>query len=149
MSPDIRAALRRQLKRDEGTGPTKDGLMLPYRCSAGALTIGYGHNLDASGIKPRFAEYLLDDDIDEVIKALVIALPWIEALDPVRQAALVNMAFNLGVPRLLKFELMLAALRVKDYELASVQALESTWAEQVKGRALRLADQLLRGEFTW
>jgi lysozyme len=58
-------------------------------------------------------------------------------------------AFNLGVPRLLKFELMLAALRVHDYELASVQALESTWAEQVKGRALRLADQFLRGEFVW
>jgi lysozyme len=149
MSPDIRSQLRRQLKRDEGTGPTKDGLMLPYRCSAGFLTIGYGHNLDANGLKPKFADYLLDDDIDDVVKELVIALPWIEALDPVRQAALVNMAFNLGVPRLLKFELMLAALRVHDYELASVQALESTWAEQVKGRALRLADQFLRGEFVW
>jgi hypothetical protein len=40
-------------------------------------------------------------------------------------------------------------LRVHDYELTAVQALESNWAEQVKGRALRLADQLLRGEFVW
>jgi lysozyme len=145
MTPDVRAQLRRQLKRDEGTGPTKNGVMLPYRCASGFLTIGYGHNLDANGIKPRFADYLLDDDIDDVIRELVIALPWIEALDPVRQAALVNMAFNLGVPRLLKFEQMLAALKAHDYERASVEALESTWAEQVKGRALRLADQLLRG----
>ena len=31
----------------------------PYRCSAGALTIGYGHNLDARGISKEVAELLL------------------------------------------------------------------------------------------
>jgi lysozyme len=149
MTPDVRAQLRRQLKRDEGTGPTKDGIMLPYKCPAGFLTIGYGHNLDANGLKPKFAEYLLDDDIDDVGKELIAKLPWLETVDDTRRAVVIAMAFNMGVQRLMSFDRMLEALRRHDYETASVEMLDSLWAQQVKGRSLRLAGQMLRGEFQW
>ena len=36
-----------QLMRHEGAKRAPDGTHVAYRCPAGALTIGYGHNLDA------------------------------------------------------------------------------------------------------
>ena len=53
---------------------------------------------------------------------------------------MVNMVFNLGMPRLKKFKKMLAAIEAGDGEQAYVQALDSKWADQVKGRATRIAE---------
>lgn len=147
MTPDARVSLRQQLKRDEGTGMQKNGRFLPYVCPAGKITIGFGHNLDDNGLTPRLVELLLDDDIDDAIRELVVALSWIEVIDPVRQAVLVNMAFNMGVPKLLKFTRMLAALKAKDYETAAIEMLTSKWAAQVGNRSLRLAEQMRSGKF--
>ena len=47
-----------QLKTDEGLR------LKPYHCTAGALTIGYGRNLDAVGITEAEADILLKADID-------------------------------------------------------------------------------------
>jgi lysozyme len=56
------------------------------------------------------------------------------------------MAFNLGIPRLKLFKNMWSAIHRKDYERASVEMLDSKWAEQVKGRATRLSDIMRTGE---
>ena len=50
--------LAARVRRNEGLS------YLPYRCSAGALTIGYGHNLDARGIDIEVAELLLKQDLE-------------------------------------------------------------------------------------
>ena len=43
-----------------------EGLSLkPYRCPAGKLTIGYGHNLEANGISEEIANQLLHEDLDK------------------------------------------------------------------------------------
>ena len=43
-----------------------EGLRLkPYKCTSGALTIGYGRNLDARGITEAEAEMMLSHDIDD------------------------------------------------------------------------------------
>jgi lysozyme len=147
MTPDARIALRQQLKRDEGTGITKNGHFMPYPCTSGKTTIGFGHNLQDNGLKSRFVEMILDDDIEDAFTDLVTRCPWVEVLDPARQAVLVNMMFNLGAPRLMGFRRMLKALHAKDYEGAAVEMLASSWAEQVGDRALRLADQLRTGHW--
>ena len=147
MTPDARVALRHQLKRDEGTGITKSGHFMPYTDTRGKTTIGWGHNLTDNGLKPRFVEMLLDDDIEDVFTELSIRLPWVETLDAVRQCALINMGFNLGLPRLMGFRKMLKALQAGQYEQAAIEMLTSSWAEQVGDRALRLADQIRTGHF--
>ncbi len=53
-----------------------------------------------------------------------------------------NMCFNLGWPRLSSFKKMLAALQVKDYETAAREALNVRWAQQVGGRAQRIAHMI-------
>ena len=40
-----------RLMRHEGAKRAPDGSHVAYRCPAGALTIGYGHNLDANPIE--------------------------------------------------------------------------------------------------
>ncbi|MES2958118.1 MAG: glycoside hydrolase family protein [Pseudomonadota bacterium] len=145
MTPDQRIALRNQLKRDEGSGITKNGHFMPYTCTSGKLTIGWGHNITDNGIKPKFADLILDDDMDDAAREMVTRWPWTEALDPARQSVLINMLFNIGGARLNGFRKMLMALQKKDYEGAAVEMLASAWAEQVGDRSLRLAEQMRRG----
>ena len=111
-----------------------------YRCSAGKQTIGYGWNIEDQPISRLSAQMILADQIDSVTGELNDALPWWETLPDAAKLGLANMAFNLGLTRLLKFKKMLAALEAHDFGLAALEALESKWARQVGSRALRIAD---------
>lgn len=119
----------------------------PYRCTAGKLTIGVGFNLDDVGLYPEEIDFILDNRIRLLRKSLVAALPWAVDLDEVRQAVLLDMAYNLGIEGLLKFKRTLGSIERKEYKLASQQMLESLWARQVKGRATRLAKMMETGEW--
>lgn len=145
----------RQLMRDEGTQRAPDGSHVAYRCPAGALTIGYGHNLDAnpieglgalSCISEARARKILTADAAAFAAALDEEMPWWRELDEPRQAVLLNMAFNLG-PGLLKFKNTLRAVREMRWKDARDGMLASKWAGQVGRRASRLAEQMLKG--TW
>lgn len=127
-----------QLKRDEGLR------LKPYTDTVGKVTIGYGRNLSDVGILPGEAEVMLKNDVEKVRHNLM-AFSWYLNLDSVRQAAVENMAFNLGVVGLLHFPHLLQALDTQDWERASREALDSKWATQVGDRAQRIAKQLETG----
>ncbi len=137
-----------QLKRHEGLR------LVPYRCPAGFLTVGYGHNIDANpvpnlGPDDRISEVeagkILELDMRSCGMALDRALPDWRALSEPRQAVLLNMAVNLGVRGLLGFRKAVAAIRAGDFETASREMLNSKWSRDVKGRALELAEQMRSG----
>jgi lysozyme len=138
-------ALIADLKRDEGRRLTA------YADTKGVWTCGYGH----AGVSPGTvwtlaeADAQLDADIARTTRELDLNLPWWRTLDEVRQDALANMAFNLGVGGLLGFRHMLAALETGDYRAASAAMLLSNWAEDppegVGPRALRLAAMIRSG----
>lgn len=119
-----------------------------YDCPAGFKTIGYGRNLEASGvgISEQEAAYLLGNDIERLENGLAQRFPWFSALGKVRQAALIDMAYNLGLGGLAKFKNMVAAMAVCDYETAAAEMLDSRWAAQVGGRAKRLSEMIRTGE---
>lgn len=139
MSPYDPVALRADLIRDEGEH------FKPYRCTAGKLTIGVGRNLDDVGITQAESRFMLETNIAQVVEQFDQALPWWRSLSEARQRALLNMGFNLGLPRLLGFKRMLAALQQGDYRTAALQALDSTWAKQVGERAQRIAALIREG----
>jgi lysozyme len=58
-----------------------------------------------------------------------------------------DMAFNMGVPRLCKFKNMWAAIYDGNYEIASLEMMDSRWAKQVGSRAVKLSDAMKAGEF--
>jgi lysozyme len=135
-----RSQLRAQLTRHEGLR------LKAYRDTVGKLTIGVGRNLDDVGITDHEAAYLLSGDIDRAVRGLFARYPaWFPKLDPVRQAVLVNMAFNLGLTGLAGFRRTLDCVARGQYGEASDAMLESKWADQVGQRAVELAAQMRTG----
>ena len=125
-----------------------EGLELkPYRCTAEKLTIGVGRNIEDRGITEDEARYLLKNDIKIVEDELLEKKPVVAGLDAVRQRVLVDMGFNLGIPTLLKFQNMWAAIEEEDFETAADEAMDSRWAKQVGRRAERLCQAMATGEW--
>lgn len=154
LTPDDLAKLIIQLKRHEGTKRDPAGLHIAYRCTANALTIGYGHNLDAnpllglgkdSRIKDELAESILISDIKAFATELAKALPWVEKLDGARHGVLINMAFNMGLKALLGFKNTLDLIKDGKYEQAAAGMMASKWAGQVGRRAAELSQQMRAG----
>jgi lysozyme len=134
--PNADAALVNQLKRHEGFRPHV------YRCTAGKQTVGYGRNLDDTGISEREATVLLTNDISRAAGDLIDQVPVFPNLSLPRQNVLVNMVINMGITRLRGFKKMLAALHANDFERAADEMLDSQWAKQVGHRANELAQQM-------
>lgn len=126
-------ALKSDLIRDEGLR------LKPYRDTVGKMTIGVGRNLDDMGLTAIEADYLLENDIGRALDELRRTFAWFDGLDAPQQRALANMAFNMGLPRLLGFRRMLEALKTGNYKQAALEARDSRWATQVGDRALRIA----------
>lgn len=127
-----------------------------YHCSAGKLTIGVGHNLEANPIRDigpgstitqERSRAILKSDLATVNEGLKKYLPWVESLDEVRHAVLIDMCFNIGIGGLLKFKNTLAAIQAGDYVDASAMMLQSKWAGQVGDRAIRLSAMMNTGEW--
>ncbi len=117
-----------------------EGLKLEvYKDTTGHQTIGYGHNLSDLGISKAIADAILMEDLVTTLMALNSQIPWWKTLTESQRRALINMAFNLGVNKLLEFKKMLAALKTGNSDLAATEALDSKWAEQVGSRAWRIA----------
>ena len=146
-----------------------EGLRLQvYKDTLGIDTIGIGRNLEDRGItKEELADldiptiehvyeygiteadavYLAENDVQIVEEELVRAHPCVDRLDSVRQLILMDMAFNMGVPRLCKFKKMWNAVHEEDFPTAAKEMLDSRWANQVKSRATKLANAMHNGEF--
>ena len=131
-------SLRDDLIRHEGLS------LAPYEDSEGVLTIGVGRNLER-GISKEEALFMLDNDIVHHARELGIAFPIVHGLSQERYEALVNMAFNLGIPRLSTFRKMWAAIQAGDFDKAADEMLDSKWARQVGYRATELAETMRNG----
>lgn len=118
----------------------------PYRCKAGKLTIGIGWNLDA-GISERLAALVFHEQVGEIEAALLAKFPWFKRLTEARRAALVSMAFQMGLQGLYGFKNTLRYIEAGDYENAARNMLQSKWARQTPARAERTAYMMRYGRF--
>ena len=76
-----------------------------YKCTAGKWTIGVGRNIEDRGLSNPEIDFLRDNDIALSRQELTMKLPWFVGLDPVRQAVLIDMHFNMGWPVLSQFKI--------------------------------------------
>jgi lysozyme len=121
-----------------------------YRCSAGFWTLGAGRNVDPQGglgLSEDEVDYLLQNDIERVIKELSTEYRWFNSLDDVRKDAMIDISFNLGATRLRGFKRALAAMEVADYKMAAKEFLDSKWSRDVKGRATELCYMIEMGSY--
>ena len=126
-----------------------EGLRLfPYKCPAGKLTIGFGRNLEARGITVKEAEFLLENDLVKIEVELNNKIDFFNQLDDVRQAVLIDMAYNLGTKGLLSFRRMLHYLDLGNCRKASEEMLNSRWSKQVGRRAVQLSHMMRDGNWS-
>ena len=132
------------VKEAEGFEP------LPYRCTAGKDTQGYGRNLEVHPLsEEEKAELASDGSVSEEVAerwAIKELYECEEKLNSniiyqkqsdVRKAVLLDMCFNIGYTGLMKFKKMWFALGNKDYAEASRQMKDSAWYTQVGNRSKR------------
>ena len=120
-----------------------EGLKLePYRCTSDKLTIGVGRNLEDCGITEEEAMYLLKNDIKKFHEELTERFYFYQYLDGARKDAMLNMAFNMGVPRLANFVNALDFMSQRKYAEAADEFLDSKWAKQVGNRAQEVAHMI-------
>jgi|TARA_R100000306_G_C4375695_1_gene141856 lysozyme len=156
-----REDLIKQIARHEGI------VLKVYKDSLGIDTIGIGRNLAhrgievvelahmqksmsdifKNGITKEDAYFLANRDIKIVEEELLNSRTIVKELDAIRQRVLVDMGFNMGIPRLNKFFLMWSAIDKQEYKSAAEEMQDSLWAGQVKSRADTLAYAMEHGEF--
>lgn len=153
-------SIEEQLKIDEGSRLTI------YKDTEGKYTIGVGHlisnnpnipktqaialldkelNRSTQGrITPSEQSYLFSKDLVAVQTGIAHSSLYsvYQGLDPVRQSAIQNMCFQLGILGVSKFRKMWAALARQDYQTAYKEGLDSNWFKQTPNRARRVMETL-------
>lgn len=90
-----------------------------------------------------------DADVAHATAECRARFPWFDDLNEVRQAVLIAMAFQMGMPRLLGFVHFLGAMRDGRWNAAAGEMLDSAWAKQTPKRAARAARAVETGETQW
>lgn len=153
MNPPSRALLRQDVMAAEGFQqfPYFDCCGKPFRqcrcAKQGKLTIGFGRNLEDVGIAKLEAEVLLDHDLYQAETNAGKAFDWFAALSELRQRAVVELVFNLGVAKFRDFRNTIQAIKAGQFVAASIHLLASKWKTQVgPTRSNRIARYLRDAE---
>lgn len=105
-----------------------------YKDSLGLYTIGIGFLCDEkmnAGLSVDECMMILRSRIQN-LKRQLSSYSWFQKSDRPRQEALIHLAYNMGIPRLLEFKNMLGYFDKKDYINAAKELLNSKWATQVQ-----------------
>ena len=140
--------LRKEIEADEGCKYET------YRCSEGYPTAGIGHLLTewdeeysepiGTAVSEEQVQKWFEKDVQTAINDCQDIFNDFDSLPEDIQHVLINMAFQLGGPRLSKFKRMIAAVEVEDYREMSLEMKDSRWFKQTPNRAQRLIDRVVR-----
>ena len=138
--------LREQLKIDEGVKYEV------YDDHLGYKTFGIGHLVKATDeeygasvgtpVSEERVNSVFDKDVETYIDESKKVFGNLEDMPQEAQQVIINMCFNMGAPRLSQFKKFIKAIHDEDWSTASVEMLDSRWANQVGVRANRLSDRI-------
>jgi GH24 family phage-related lysozyme (muramidase) len=107
------------------------------------LGLNYSNILNGKEqLRPEHIDALLMHDIQTAINDAKQFVPNFDQLPEKVQMIVVDMAFNLGLQRLMKFEKFRAALLKQNYIEAANQMKDSAWYNQVKNRGVELVSMM-------
>lgn len=124
----------------------------PYKDTRGNPTWGIGHLLgnplaqDVLDLLNQAIDLQFQHDLDAVIAGLSF-FPEFAALDPVRQAVLIDMAFNLGIAGLRNFTTFLSCVASQQWAAAAADLRGTLVYTQLPERYERLAVMIQSGEW--
>lgn len=119
---------------DDATGAH----IVPGYTVQGNPTVGIGINLcHPNGLDEAEIQWLFEHRVAKVAASLLQAMPWVSDLTPPRQCAMIDMAYNMGLPTLQTFHTFLACMTAGNYGAAADDLSGTLWARQVGGRAVK------------
>lgn len=140
-------------------------MLTPYPCPSGKMTWGVGRNYEDIGFSTeeltmlleegptrKFSRFCLQNDIRRVVGELKENICFFDKLDAVRQSTLIDLCFNVGLSKFLRWKNMLGYMKV-DYELAAYELIHdrngelNAYYRQTKSRAKRLHTMILHGQW--
>ena len=138
--------LREQLKIDEGVKYEV------YDDHLGYKTFGIGHLVKSTDeeygvpvgtpVSEERVNSVFDKDVITYIDESKKVFGNLEDMPGEVQQVIVNMCFNMGAPRLSQFKKFIKAIHDEEWATASIEMLDSKWANQVGERANRLSDRI-------
>lgn len=136
------------LSEDEG----RTGKM--YKDSKGIWTVGVGHNMEDGELSEAVISMIFQEDLRDTRRD-AMKFSWFEELNEPRQAVILNMIFNMGLPRFSGFKNTIDLIRQGLYQSAADEMLrgsapdgKSKWYHDVKAhRAERLAEMMRSGSW--
>lgn len=137
VTPASRLALSEDIRSSEGfrEKPYLDCCGKYWRecvcAKKGRLSIAYGRNLDDVGISRLEAEVLLDHDLYQAEVNCKKAFAWFDTLSELRQRAVVELIYNLGIEKFKEFRQTIQAIKAGQFVAASFHLLASKWKTQV------------------
>ena len=135
--------------------PINLGCLLSGSYTHAKTTIGYGFNIEDLELPKEVADIWLQFILRNILREVRNAFPAFSRLSPNRKAVILDMAYNMGVPRLVGFKNMWNALQCKDWKRAHAEALDSKWhrnfvsmagGKEKITRSWRMAEVLLTNE---
>lgn len=99
----------------------------------GNPTIGRGRNLADPGISQDEDDYMFTSDLTRVQRELDVTMPWWGSLNPARQLALAELAFNIGTVKLrLSWPRTMTFLATGQYNSAANEIMsDKVWVDEV------------------
>lgn len=147
---ELVAQITQELRADEGVRPyaydDATGMTVRTLPTGGNLTIGIGRNLSARGLSDKEIDFLLQNDLWLTYQAAKQVFPDFDSYSQSRRAGLLNLLFNLGPGRFIKFKNTIKAIREGRWDGAANHLMDSDWYRQVQqSRRERIVTQIRNG----
>jgi GH24 family phage-related lysozyme (muramidase) len=125
----------------------------PYKDSLGLWTVGVGHLIgDGKSLPPEWNRELSMQEVDELFakdyahhKEMAMKTPGWDKANETGQAAMIDLAFNMGGSWYKKWPNTAKALEAGDFDKAADGLKDSKWYQQVKGRAVKIVSMIREG----
>lgn len=129
------------LVRDEGWR------RMPYRCTAGKISIGVGRNLEDKGLNDIEVGFLLNNDLIEVLDDLQKIFSNFLFMSDERKLALISLRHQLGYGGFRSFKRMNKAISKDNWREAIKEFIDSKYyrTPELRKRADRIVTGFLSG----
>ena len=117
-----------------------------YKDSLGIDTIGYGFAIKDLELDQDICDMILDRKLKDLERMVNSKFNWYRYMPPEIKNVVIEMCYQLGVTGFSNFRKTITFLQNKQFHDASVEMLDSRWAEQTPVRAKELSDRVKEAE---
>ncbi len=117
-----------------------------YKDSLGIDTIGYGFAIKDLELDKDICDIILDRKIKELATRVNSTFSWYRYMPQEIKDVVMEMCYQMGVYGFSCFKKTISFLQNKQFHDASLEMLDSRWAEQTPVRAKELSDRVKEAE---